>query len=56
MDFPIHIIWMSPLLFLGALGVIFHLISFLDEILKSKQRIALGGMPGFAASHLRDMS
>ena len=37
MDFPIFIIWMSPLSFLGALGVIFIFISYFDEILVSKQ-------------------
>ena len=37
MDFPIHIIWMSPFSILGESGVIFHFISFCIEIPVSKQ-------------------
>ena len=50
MDFPIIIIWMSPLSFLGALGVIFSFL-FFDENQVSKQK-ASDGTPHFAASHL----
>ena len=37
MDFPILIVWMSPLPFLGALGVVFHFVSLFDENKVSKQ-------------------
>ena len=37
MDFANVIIWMSPLSFLGAAGVIFYVISFFDEIHVSQQ-------------------
>ena len=47
MDFPILINWMSPLLFIGA--SVFYYISM--KIMKAN-RIALDGMPRFAASHL----
>ena len=49
MDFPILIIWMSPLPFVGASGVIF--VHFSMKFL-STNRIAPDGMPRFAASHL----
>ena len=41
MDFPILIIWMSPLSFLGAAGLIFHFISFFDKNHVSKQNIQM---------------
>ena len=47
MDFPILIIWMSPLSFLGTSGVNFH---FSMKIM-SANRIAPDGTPRFAASH-----
>ena len=37
MDFPIIINWVSPLSFLGALGVIFNFYLIFDEIPPSKQ-------------------
>ena len=48
MDFPIVIIWMSPLSLLGASGVIFHF----SMKIKIANRIAPDGTPRFAASHL----
>ena len=53
MDFPIIIIWVSPLSFLEALGVIFF-IFLLHVSLKffSANRIAPDGTPHSAASHL----
>ena len=45
------IIWISPLSFLGASGVIFYFISFLDEN-QTANRIAQDGTPRFVASHL----
>ena len=52
MGFPIIINWVSPLSFLGVLGVIFifFLISFLVKFLCAN-RIAQDGMPHSAASH-----
>ena len=43
------IIWMSPLSFLGATGIIFH---FSMKIMLQANRIAPYGTPRFAASHL----
>ena len=62
MDFPIITIWMSPLSFLGVLGVIFiFLISFFDEIPPSKQNSPrcdaaerpITGTPGLNVNILR---
>ena len=52
MNFPFFIIWMSPLSFLGAAGVIFSfLFCFSMKFFKAK-RIAPDIKPRFAASHL----
>ena len=51
MDFPIIINWMSPLSFLGVLGVFFFFYSFFYEIPQSKQKTP-DGTPRSAASHL----
>ena len=51
MDFPIIIIWTSPLSFLRVLGVIFKFHSIFDEILKAN-RIGPDGTPRSPASHL----
>ena len=52
MDFPILIIWMSPLSFLGTLGSTFHFYFIFSMKFVSANRIALDGTPRFAASHL----
>ena len=52
MDFPILIIWMSPLSVLGELGVIFHFLYHFSIEIMSANRIAPDGTPHFAASHL----
>ena len=61
MDLPITINWMSPILFLGALGVIFILFffSFFDGILLSKQNssswdAAFCGLFCLPMSHKKD--
>ena len=52
MDFPIHIIWMSPFSFLGASGVIFSFLFHFSMKFMKANIIALDGAPRFAASHL----
>ena len=51
MEFPILIIWMSPLSFLGASGNFSFLYHFSKKIV-SANRIVPDGRPRFAASHL----
>ena len=51
MDFPILIIWMGPLSFLGESGVFFIFISCFDEIHVSNQNSPRWDA-AFAASHL----
>ena len=51
MDFPILIIWMSPLSFLGAFGAIFHFHLIFHVIHVSKQN-SPRWVTTFAASHL----
>ena len=51
MDFPILIIWMCPLSFLGHQEYFSFLFNFLVKIL-SANRIALDGRSRLAASHL----
>ena len=52
MDLSIIIIWMSPLLFLGALGVIFSFYLIFSMKLLVANSIAPEGTPHSAASHL----
>ena len=52
MDFPILIIWMSPFSILGASGSIFSFLFHFSMKVKIANRIASGGTPLFAASHL----
>ena len=52
MDFPIIIIRVSPLSFLGVLGVIFYFLSNFSMKFLCANRIAPDGTPRFAASHL----
>ena len=54
MDSPIIINWVSPLSFLGVLGVIFFLIflSYFSMKFLCANRIAPDGTPRSAASHL----
>ena len=52
MDFPIIINWMSPLSFLGVLGVIFIFSFNFSMKFLSANRIAPDETPHSAASHL----
>ena len=53
MDFPIIINWMSPLSYLGVLGVILFLfLSHFSMKFLHANRIAPDGTPRSAASHL----
>ena len=52
MDFPILIIWMTPLLFLGASGVIFHFLFHFSIKFMQANIITPDGTPHFVASHL----
>ena len=52
MDFPILIIWMSPLSLLGTSGVIFHFLFNFSMIIKIANRIVPDVTSHFAASHL----
>ena len=52
MDSPIIINWVSPLSFLGVLGVIFNFLSYFSMKFLCANRIAPDGMPCSAVSHL----
>ena len=52
MDFPIIIIWVGPLSFLGASEVIFKLYSIFSKKILYANRIVPDGTPRSAASHL----
>ena len=52
MDSPIVFDWVSPLQFLGVLGVIFIFLSYFSMKFLCANRIAPDGIPRSAASHL----
>ena len=52
MDFPIVVIWINPLSFLGAAGGNFSSLFHFSMNFMSANRIARDGTPHFAASHL----